>query len=197
MTTPPGNRRQWFRVSNPLMLDYEVLSEAEMQERMQEARHSGFAAGGISSLLMQMENRIRERITRLRQRVPEAAAAIEAVDEKLNALINVLPMLQHPGERLDKTPVRDGDLSASGIAFVNREPLAPGTCMYVRVMLAPSYYYLEAFARVVRCNPHEDARFPYRVAVQFEMISDEQRELLIRYAMSREAQLLRARRLGS
>ena len=123
--------------------------------------------------------------------------AIEAVDEKLNALINVLPMLQHPGERLDTKPLRDGDLSASGISFVNQEPLAPGTCMYVRLMLAPSYYYIEAFARVVRSDPHADARFPHRVAVQFEMISDEQRELLIRYTMSREAQLLRARSLSS
>jgi c-di-GMP-binding flagellar brake protein YcgR len=193
----PLNRREWFRVSNPLVLDYEVLSESEMQERMQAVRHSGFAAGGIGSMLMQMENRIREKITRLRQRLPEAAAAVEAVDEKLNALINVLPMLHHPGERLDTKPMRDGDLSASGIAFVNQEALAPGTCLYVRLMLAPSYYYVEAFARVVRSDPHEDARFPHKVAVRFEMISDEQRELLVRYTMSREAQLLRARRSNS
>jgi len=191
-----GNRRQAFRVNNALILDYEVLSEEEMQARIQAARH-GAAQGGVSGMLLQMDNRIRDRITRLRQRVPEAAAVVEALNEKLNALINMLPMIQSPGQRLDDQAWRDGNVSAAGIAFMNEEALAGGTCLYVRVMLAPSYYFVEGFARVVRCEPHEDGRFRHRVAVHFEMISDEQRELLVRYTMNREAQLLRARRLGA
>ena len=192
----PGNRRQAFRVNNPLVLDYEVLSEEEMRVRMRDTTHGGFAHGGVSSMLAQMDNRIRDRLMRLRHRVPEAAAAIEAVNDKLSALINLLPMIQEAGDRLDDRPVREGDLSAGGIAFVNQEPLAIGTCMHIRVILAPDYYYLEAFARVVRCEPLEDGGSQHRIGVQFELISEEQRELLVRYTMSREAELLRARRRG-
>ena len=192
----PANRRQAFRVSNPLVLDYEVLSEEEMLARMRDVKRGGFAHGGVGSLLSQMENRVRDRLTRLRHRVPEAAAAIEAVNDKLNVLINLLPTIQHPGERFEERPLRDGDLSATGIAFLNDEPLAIGTCMHIRVMLAPNYYYIEAFARVVRCELHAGGGFHYRIGVQFELISEEQRELLLRYTMSREAELLRARRRG-
>ena len=135
----PGNRRQAFRVNNPLVLDYEVLSEEEMRVRMRDTTHGGFAHGGVSSMLAQMDNRIRDRLMRLRHRVPEAAAAIEAVNDKLSALINLLPMIQEAGDRLDDRPVREGDLSAGGIAFVNQEPLAIGTCMHIRVILAPDY----------------------------------------------------------
>jgi c-di-GMP-binding flagellar brake protein YcgR len=191
-----GNRRLAFRVSNPLVLDYEVLSEEEMLARMRDTKRGGFAHGGVTSMLAQMDNRIRDRLMRLRHRVPEAAAAVEAVNDKLNVLINLLPMIQHPGERLEDRPVRDGDLSASGIAFINEGALAIDTCMHIRVMLAPNYYYIEAFARVVRCEPHDSGGAQHRIGVQFELISDEQRELLVRYTMSREAELLRARRRG-
>ena len=156
MPNSTGNRRQAFRVANPLMIDYEVLSEPEMQERIHAVKRGGFAPGGVQSMLAQMDNRIRDKLTRLRQRLPEAAAAIEAVNEKMNVLVNLLPMIQHPGQRLDDKPLREGDLSATGIGFVNEDPLPIGTCLYMRVMLAPSYYYVEAFARVVRCEPHED-----------------------------------------
>ena len=190
-----GNRRQAFRVTNALIVDYEVLSEQEMHTRVHAAREGG-ALGGVSAMLSQMDNRIRDRITRLRQRVPEAASVVEALNEKLNVLINMLPMIQHPGQRLDDQTWRDGNVSAGGMAFVNEEPFAVGTCLYLRVMLAPSYYYVEAFARVVRCETVEEGRFHHRIAVKFEMITEEQRELLVRYTMNREAQLLRARRLG-
>jgi c-di-GMP-binding flagellar brake protein YcgR len=192
----PANRRQAFRVSNPLVLDYEVLSEQEMLARMRDAKDGGFAHGGVGSLLAQMDTRIRDRLMRLRHRVPEAAAAVEALNDKLNVLINLLPVIQQPGERVEDRPVRDGDLSATGIAFLNGEALAIGTCMHIRVMLAPNYYYLEAFARVARCERHEESGFHHRIGVQFELISEEQRELLLRYTMSREAELLRARRRG-
>ena len=178
------------------MLDYEVLSEAEMQARMRDAQLGDYTQGGVSSVLAQMDNRIRDALMRLRHRVPEAAAAIEAVNDKLNALIALLPAIQHTGERLEDRPLRDGDLSATGVAFVNEEPLAVGTCLHIRVMLAPNYYCIDAFARVARCEPHEDGGFHHRIGVQFEQISEEQRELLVRYTMSREAELLRARRRG-
>ena len=196
MPDTTGNRRLAFRVENPLILDYEVLSEEEMHKRINAAKHTG-SLGGVSSMLSQMDNRIREKLARLRQRVPEAAAVVEAVNEKLNVLVNLLPMIQYPGQRLDDRPWRDGDLSARGIGFVNEEYLAIGTFLYLRVMLAPSYYYVEAFARVARCDPHPDPHHPHFIGVQFEMITEEQRELLVRYTMNREAQQLRARRMGA
>jgi c-di-GMP-binding flagellar brake protein YcgR len=195
MPDTTGNRRQAFRVLNPLIIDYEVLSEEEMHRRIHAAKHTG-ALGGVSSMLSQMDNRIREKLGRLRQRVPEAATVIEALNEKLNVLIHLLPMIQYPGARLDERSWRDGDLSALGVGFVNEEALAVGSVLYLRIMLAPSYYYVEAFARVARCDPHPDAHYPHRIGVYFEMISEEQRELLTRYTMNREAQLLRARRMG-
>src|SRR5262245_25991464 len=98
MPDTTGNRRLAFRVENPLILDYEVLSEEEMHKRINAAKHTG-SLGGVSSMLSQMDNRIREKHARLRQRVPEAAAVVEAVNEKLNVLVNLLPMIQYPGQR--------------------------------------------------------------------------------------------------
>jgi hypothetical protein len=44
---------------------------------------------------------------------------VEALNEKLNVLINMLP--DPAGQRLDDQAWRDGNVSAAGIAFMNEE----------------------------------------------------------------------------
>ena len=50
MPNTPNNRREWFRVSNPLMLDYEVLSEAEI---------ASYGASNLADLVGQLAVRTR------------------------------------------------------------------------------------------------------------------------------------------
>ena len=110
-----------------------------------------------------------------------------------------MPLMQESEGSIFEQPMRKTNVSASGISFVNEEEIESGTCLYLRLVLAPDYYYVAAYAKVVRCQPLKKPRdgFKFRVAVDFTLISDEHRELLVKYTMSRELAMLRARRMAA
>ncbi len=95
--------------------------------------------------------------------------------------------------------MRKTNVSSTGISFVNEEEIEAGACLYLRLVLAPDYYYVAAYAKVVRCAPMRNPRdgFKYRISVDFTLISDQHKELLVKYTMSRELAMLRARRMAA
>ena len=194
-----AERRTSFRIDNPVALVYKIVDEKDVQRNAAEIKDGGFLPGGMSATLFGMEAELKGRIGRVRQRSPEIAQSLELLNNKLNALINLMPLLQGEEENIFEQPMRKTNVSASGIAFVNEEPLEAGTNLYLRLVLAPDYYYVAAYAKVVRCQPMKNPRdgFSYRIAVDFTLISDQHRELLVKYTMSRELALLRARRMAA
>ncbi|MBT8144765.1 MAG: hypothetical protein KJO55_08690 [Gammaproteobacteria bacterium] len=195
------DRRRSFRIDNPVVLVYKVVSEKEMNKRAASVRQGGFMPGGVSSTLFGMEAEFKGRIGRIRHKSAEVAQALTLLNDKMNALINLMPMMQDQdsGQNLFEQPMRRTNVSATGIAFPNDEELASGTCLRLRLLLAPDYYYVAGYARVIRTTPRKDPRdgFEYRVAADFVLISDQHKELLVKYTMSRELAMLRARRLAA
>lgn len=194
-----SERRRSFRIDNAVALVYKVVSEKEMQRNGANIKQGGFPPGGISASLFGMEAEIKGRISRVRQKSAETAAALDLLNNKLNALINLIPLIEDKDQNPFDQPVRTSNVSASGIAFVNEEALEENTCLYVKLVLAPDYYYVAAYARVVRClemnNPRDG--FRYRIAVEFTLLSDQHKDLLVKYTMSRELAYLRARRMAT
>ncbi|MDH3645475.1 MAG: PilZ domain-containing protein [Gammaproteobacteria bacterium] len=194
-----ADRRQSFRIENQVALVYKVVSEDELERNAADIKQGGFLPGGMSATLFGMEAELKGRIGRVRQTSAEIAHSLDLLNNKLNALINLMPLLQEDEENIFQQPMRHTNVSASGISFVNEEELAAGACLYLRLVLAPDYYYVAAYAKVVRSQPMRNPRdgFKYRVAVDFTLISDQHRELLVKYTMSRELAQLRARRMAA
>ena len=192
-------RRKSFRIDNPVALIYQVVSEDEMRKNAAEIEDGGFLPGGMSATLFGMEAELKGRISRVKRSSLEVAQSLELLNNKLNALINLMPLMQEEEGGIFEQPMRKTNVSATGISFVNEEELEAGTCLHLRLVLAPDYYYVAAYARVVRCQPMRNPRdgFAHRIAVDFTLISDEHKELLVKYTMSRELAMLRARRMAA
>lgn len=193
------NRRQSFRIDNPVVIVYKVVSKREMQRNAASVRDGGFLPGGVSAALLGMEAELKGRLARIKPKAAEIAQTLGLLNDKLNALINLLPLMSEQEQNIFEQPVRKTNVSATGIAFFNDENLDEDAHLYLKLLLAPDYFYVAAFARVVRCEPLRRPRdgFNYRVAVEFTLISDQHRELLVKYTMSRELALLRARRMAA
>lgn len=189
-----SNRREWFRIDNPLAIDFRVISEQEMNEGIAVLESGGLPPGGASAMLFGMESEIDARLHILSHESPAAADALRLMNDKLNALINVLPMLAGDEPALTEEPLREGNVSASGMAFVNTTEVPAQTCLYVRVALAPNYSYVETYARVVRCEARDDPQYPFHVAIEFTYMPQTQQELLIRFTMNRQSEALRKTR---
>lgn len=193
------NRRTSFRIDNPVVLVYKVVTRRDMQRSAASVREGGFMPGGVSATLLGMEAELKGRLARIKPRSAEIAHTLELLNNKLNALINLLPLMGEQEQNIFEQPVRKTNVSATGIAFMNEEALEEGGYLYLRLLLAPDYYYIAAYARVVRSEKVNSTRdgYRYRIAVEFTLISDQHRELLVKYTMSRELASLRARRMAA
>lgn len=189
-------RRNYFRVDDCVLLHYRQVSDAEMQEGIGQLKQEGFAHEGMASMLVAMESRLTGLFSTLRETAPQAAECFELLNNKLNSVIDFLPVFKNPEDKLLNQPPRQCNLSASGIAFVNEEMLEQDTKLLLRLVLPPDYTYLSAYARVVRCEPLpkpvEDYR--YTVAVEFVFLLERNREALIKKVMQRQSHTLRLRR---
>ncbi len=193
-----ADRRDYFRVEDKVYLDYEIISDEKMRVGVQELARGRSAELGISAALLRMESQLTQTLTVVEQRDKNTARALGLINNKINALVSLMPVLQDNDNNLLKKPVRRCNLSASGLAFPADEALRAGDKMMLRMVLPPAYYYIVAYAEVIRCDRTGAVKDggSHRVAVRFTFLLDRYREMLIRHSFMKEKQALRERRLA-
>ena len=84
-------------------------------------------------------------------------------------------------------------LSEGGLSFLNDQPLTVGDWVSLRLVLQPTPLGLIIPARVTRSEAHADGR--HCIAVGFDGINEQQRQLLARHILQKQAQDIRAAKL--
>lgn len=189
------DRRQYFRIDNSVLLSYVVMNEQEMQDGIRDLSTGGFSGGGLSTTLMEIEAQLQGSLAKLGEKDSELQSLIELMNVKVNALLDMLPILGNRSDGILESEPTQVNISASGISFPTNEALAPGSKLQLRLVLAPNYQYVTAFATVVRCDKERDNE-SYTVAAEFVFMLDRFREILIKYAMQKQAAELKLRRLS-
>lgn len=83
-------------------------------------------------------------------------------------------------------------LSEAGLQFHHHLPIHTGTQLSIKMVLMPQARGLMLNAKVTRCDAHEIGNF--EIGVEFEDLSDAQRQLLARHILQRQAQQRRLTR---
>ncbi|MGA7802987.1 MAG: PilZ domain-containing protein [Gammaproteobacteria bacterium] len=180
-----GNRREYFRVDDSVVLDYRVISEQELPALVDDLRRRSptrFTAAAEFAATSRHMNRLLHKIRRVS---PDLVRYLEAVDGKLNTLARLFLL-----EELDppQQTAREVSLSAGGIGFRARGPLTAGDLVELKLVLLPSHTGVLTFGRVVYCEPCSagDAEFPHFVAIEFDQLRETDRELLVRHLLGRQ-----------
>jgi hypothetical protein len=181
-----GDRRSFFRVSDHVLLDYRRLAPGEDLHRPPPRDLGSVDAFAMCNHLGSLSQRLRPALSRLRCRQPELAEVLAALDDKIEAV--AASVLAHQLGDLGSC-TRRVSLSAGGLAFHATEALATQCALELRLVLLPSFNVVHARARVERCNREPDFRdgFPYRIAVAFRGMREEQRSLIVKHALARQA----------
>lgn len=85
----------------------------------------------------------------------------------------------------DLGPSRPVILSEGGISFAHDQALAENMPLTLKLVLLPQGLGLLLEARVTRCQPQEDGR--YEISLEFEALTDAQRQLLARHILQKQA----------
>jgi len=83
------------------------------------------------------------------------------------------------------------DISAGGVLFSSSQPCTPGESIKVELELTEKDK-ISSVARVVRCSDKsEDALRRYRVAIQFEDITENQRDRIFKFIFDKQREWIR------
>ena len=92
---------------------------------------------------------------------------------------------------------RHVNLSACGMALGSPAHIAVDAHLEIELVLLPNHRYIKAYAKVVACREQAEVCAPedrFDVAVDFEYIRDEDREILIQHIFKKQAAQLRTER---
>lgn len=197
MNNGQENRRS-FRVTEPVYLKYEVISDREFHEGLDRRKIRTGVTDGVRSKILDVETRFAEALYLLGTESERAARCFTLLNDKINAVIDQLPDLREAKSSLAKRAPRDCEVGADGMAFATDKPYQAGTKMALRFLLESDNRYIETFCTVIRsldAFEHTELDYPYAVAVEFHDMNPAQKEILIQHMFTRESETLRMRRL--
>lgn len=107
---------------------------------------------------------------------------LKITNKRIDLLANALAheLLKDFGEPRDVT------LSEDGISFTSQTSCLPGQQLALELILLPQAFALQLQARVLRCQ--QQAAGDYHLVLQFNELSDAQRQVLARHIMQKQAQ---------
>lgn len=189
-------RREYFRITDEVMLDYHSVNEAEL-ESLQAVIESPIPDRFTTASSFAASSRqIAHAFHSVQNESPEVARCLQALDQKLNTLAQLF-VAEEIG--FNERSAQDVSLSAGGLAFRSQHPINQGDLLETRLVLLPSLMGILMVSRVVHCERVNDGnlQYPWQIAVSYEIMRESDRELLVRHVMAKETELLRSQRQDS
>ncbi len=186
-------RREYFRIEDEVTLEYRVITESEMEcvlFRIKDEVPDRFTAAASFASTSRQLNHL---LNNLSVKSPDLSMCLQMLDKKLNLLAQLLVA---ESINIDGEGMREVSLSAGGLAFNTERELRVGDLVETRLVLFPSLTGILTVSRVVCCERRGDVEvgMPWRVAVEYQYIREPDRDLLVKHILTRQAEMLRARR---
>lgn len=180
-------RRDYFRIADEVYLQHRLLSEAEYQEIAARPEQEWEATCSLVTQVRAISSQASGILSSIRKHDPEIAQYLGLIDRKIDLLAQ---MVAGSGDAPDAPNTRV-DLSAGGMGFTREEPAALGSKIEVELLLFPSRVCVHGYGEVVHCTPETDG---YSIGLDFTLMSEMEREALIRHVLARQSEALRRRR---
>jgi hypothetical protein len=186
-------RREYFRIRDQVVLDYQPLDAAEaalVAEEIQRDMPDRFTV--VSRF--EASSRIMNRLTHtFASKMPDLARYLKSMDDKLNYMARLFVMEAIDlHERIPQVVT----LSGGGICFgVDRE-YTEDTLLELRIVLLPSMTGILSVGKVVHCQQAFPglSGSPWNIAVEYRDIREPDRDLLVKHIMNRQTEELRRQR---
>lgn len=197
MNPKPQERRRHFRVQDQILLDYQIVTEADVRGAVRHFELVDPTELSVTTSLRRLEIELQSALGKLSNKHGELMRCLDLLNSKINALAAVMPAASKQDQALLNRDVCDCSLSASGVAFTCREALPLDAKVRLRMVVLPDYFHVTAYGEVVRVTDIADPEdgFTHVVGVHFLHILDRYRDALARRSLQREIEDRRDQRL--
>ena len=191
-----AERRRYFRIDDEVALKLRALNDEQLAQAVSHL-HIGYPDKiQLASSFATTSAQMKHSLERVRRDVPDIANYLEALNEKLDTLVQLLAASDN--EMADH-PTHNVNLSASGISFQSDESLVMGTHAEIKLLMFPSYVCILAYGDIVYCSkskagPKDGQR--YDIGIDFTHIRENDRELIIKHVTHKQSALIREARMA-
>lgn len=179
-------RREWMRIEDNLLLEYRLTSDPV------ELPPPGLPAVTQEMIAAAVGKPTSDLLTRSGDILIGSPILpwIRKVDWLLEVMLKAMSTL-HP-ESMAIARVTTVNISGGGISFVSSRQFSAGDRLAMKIILPP-FTPIQTNARVIRATPQAGGQ-GFTIATQFQELSADDQEHIIRYVIQAQAERLRARR---
>lgn len=185
-------RRRYFRINDQIIAVLEPIDYDSFIEAGQALQQGQSSQDNQQQALQQLEREIQQRIKQLRDVAADFADVLQLINNKVNVLSHSLPQFAQDVPDISQEPLREVNLSGSGMALYQDQPLSIGQHVRVHILLPDTFQDILCYATVVRSNSRGHDQ--YLIGMDFSYIQDMDQEAIIKHVMRRQTEQLRARR---
>jgi hypothetical protein len=173
------DRREYYRIDDCIALDFTLLSGANAQAT--EVLHNASPLFNLLSDLHLLDFEAQHLLRQISERDRSLGNYLKVMNKRIDLL----------GQALAQNLLRDigaprqVTMSENGISFNHLQEIAIGSHLAIKMVLMPQALGLLLRGKVVNCRRRDDGQF--EVGVEFEALTDAQRQLMARHILQRQA----------
>jgi len=190
-----NDRRNSVRVTGRNLFYCEPVSKDQVQQIVEDYKKGipPYNQEGLAEI--QVYIGAQRALARIKEKDNDLGEYLCHLDTKMNLM---LKKLDTEGGLFSKMVMKELTMSGGGIDFIHNEDFETGKILALHISLLPDYAYIYALGRVKNCSlaKEVDGEKLYRIAAEYVLIMDEDRELIIQHNFKQQSLALRNRRLG-
>ena len=192
MSADAQDRRNFYRLDDDIIFDFIILQDDE--------QNAGAAAFDDDPIMQAMEliaelksidNNNQPLLQNINLQSPQTADYLRGINRKINRITQYLTeeLLAKVLLKTDARTTCKVNLSGGGLAFYHHEAIPQESLLQLKMILLPGYQCVITEGRVVGCEQEKNpqtAAMAYRIACQFDNLSDTNEQLIIRHIYQRQ-----------
>ena len=187
------DRRQYYRINDKVSLNYKVVQTDTADDEINRARHGYAELAELRNALFCIDARMDDVCDKLKPDYPLIAELATLINKKIALHERMLGFDEYDDHIL--SPAREISLSANGLAFEAETPIVAGSHLKLELVTYPENYYIPLYARVVTCRKNNQGKAAgFTIAVEFEAISEKDRERIMQHILARQAVEIKKKR---
>ena len=188
------NRRQAVRVTDRILLASKRINDEEYDAIVQcfSKGISLYNQEDVGEFALYLG--AQAAIGKMREKDENLANFMQLLDAKVNRILAAVSKEPSP---IDKLLAQEVNISGTGLAFLAPDKIAVGDMLELHLVLLPEYAHIYTVARAVSSHKPAEITSEYscRVACEFDLIRDNDREAIVQHVFERQKSALRNRRL--
>lgn len=186
MRNAATEKRRFFRIDDAISLSYQLIDETKAKEGLKSTIPNEYSLAATLDVLSQEALRI---VQGLEKQNDPLLELYKVLDAKINALAQTL---MFTSSNIDMQSCQEVNLSASGLAFQQLNPLELGQNLVLEMYLPSTLALIRVYGKVVKCEPLQNGQ--YSICVDYTDIKEADQELLIKHVVRKQWQQLQEKR---